>query len=403
MDNHPIPQDVTGFQFKLVGDMTIKQFAYVAGGALCAWIFYIFPLPLLIKLPFAFLSGGTGVALAFLPVEGRPLDVMVHNFIKALFAQNLFMYKKIGGQHVAQALLREQPALARASSAKSYEELQAYLNRLPQKPKNALDQKEAAFFASLAQPLQKTFVSKPFLLQKPANPPAVSPPANPPVVAEPPIEEQEKALEQKEHDVEQKLETAKQEETKEATEHPNTLNPAHATVVSLEDQLKEIIRQKELLDQQLALLSQKIQGTTNPLQPPSSQKPAQPISVQEPIVTKPMMPPPRQKVPLPRVPDEPNVLAGIVLDSRGSVLPHILVEVKDEQKNPVRAFKTNRLGQFSSATPLLNGPYTIEVEDPAKEHKFQPYAFTVDGQIIQPVKITSVDKREELRRELFGA
>ena len=44
MDNHPIPQDVTGFQFRLIGDMTIKQFAYLAGGMILAWIFLASPL-----------------------------------------------------------------------------------------------------------------------------------------------------------------------------------------------------------------------------------------------------------------------------------------------------------------------------------------------------------------------
>ncbi|EKD47460.1 MAG: hypothetical protein ACD_66C00049G0001, partial [uncultured bacterium] len=28
MEQHPVPQNVTGFQFKLIGDITLKQFAY---------------------------------------------------------------------------------------------------------------------------------------------------------------------------------------------------------------------------------------------------------------------------------------------------------------------------------------------------------------------------------------
>jgi len=33
---HPIPQQISAYQFRLVGDMTIKQFFQVAAGALIA-------------------------------------------------------------------------------------------------------------------------------------------------------------------------------------------------------------------------------------------------------------------------------------------------------------------------------------------------------------------------------
>jgi len=81
MENHPIPQDITGFQFKLIGNMTVRQFAYLATGVILAWISYALPLSLLIKLPFALVFGLSGVAFAFLPIEGRPMDTMISNFI----------------------------------------------------------------------------------------------------------------------------------------------------------------------------------------------------------------------------------------------------------------------------------------------------------------------------------
>ena len=62
MDNHPIPQDITGFQFKLIGDMTIKQFAYVAGGVIAGWFIYILPVLSLIRIPVALLAAGFGAA-----------------------------------------------------------------------------------------------------------------------------------------------------------------------------------------------------------------------------------------------------------------------------------------------------------------------------------------------------
>src|SRR3990167_8583746 len=104
MENHPIPQDVTGFQFKLIGNMTVKQFVYLAVGAIIAWfVFFILPLPAIIRWPVAFISFGIGAAFAFIPIDGRPMDTMVGNFIKALLAPTQFIYQMGRGQAPPQA------------------------------------------------------------------------------------------------------------------------------------------------------------------------------------------------------------------------------------------------------------------------------------------------------------
>lgn len=75
MDQHPIPQDVTGFQFKLIGTMTVKQFGYVASGVVAAVILYYLPLNaafwILFKVLFVPLFGASGVIIAFVPRGGR--------------------------------------------------------------------------------------------------------------------------------------------------------------------------------------------------------------------------------------------------------------------------------------------------------------------------------------------
>jgi hypothetical protein len=109
-----------------------------------------------------------------------------------------------------------------------------------------------------------------------------------------------------------------------------------------------------------------------------------------------------KSVGLPIAPEFPNVITGIIKDPRGNPLPNILVEVKDADGNAVRAFKTNALGQFASATSLANGDYTIEFEDPAAQNKFDTVGFKANGEIILPIEVISVDTREELRRSLFN-
>jgi hypothetical protein len=83
-------------------------------------------------------------------------------------------------------------------------------------------------------------------------------------------------------------------------------------------------------------------------------------------------------------------------------LQNILVEIKDAQGNAVRAFKTNALGHFASATPLINGSYTISFEDPKGQNRFDTIAFVAKGEIILPIEAISIDQREELRRTLFN-
>jgi len=102
------------------------------------------------------------------------------------------------------------------------------------------------------------------------------------------------------------------------------------------------------------------------------------------------------------VSDTPNVIAGMVKDARGNVLPNILVEIKDKAGNPVRAFKTNALGNFASATPLTPGTYAITLEDPKKLQTFDTIQITVANEVMLPIEIISYDKREELRKDLFS-
>ena len=104
---------------------------------------------------------------------------------------------------------------------------------------------------------------------------------------------------------------------------------------------------------------------------------------------------------LPTAPEDPNVITGIIKDPRGNPLGNILVEIKDTEGNPVRAFKTNGLGQFAASTPLANGTYTISFEDPKDQSKFDAIEFSAKGEVILPLEVISIDTREELRKTLF--
>src|SRR3990167_2723167 len=94
MEQHAIPQNISSYQFRLVGDMTLKQFFQLAGGFLVALIFYSAPLLPIIKWPFVIVSAILGIALAFLPLEERPLERWIFAFFKAVYYPTMYFWKK---------------------------------------------------------------------------------------------------------------------------------------------------------------------------------------------------------------------------------------------------------------------------------------------------------------------
>lgn len=403
MENHPIPQDVTGFQFKLIGNMTIKQFAYLAAGVISAWILYLMPFPFFIKFPLIGLFAAVGCALAFLPIEGRPLDLMLTNFLKAVFVPNQYLYQKIGGQLQVTTLPTTKASHTTGVTQTQKVDIQSYIQHLPQQPKNKLDEKELLFMNSLFSPTppqKSNHVPFPVPQQPIQPPPPVAQiisqkiigdekPAQPPpqhVSAPLPIKETVTPPPPPPQQVQQPV-------------APIPADDTHQQVTDLQQQMNDMLSQKQKLEEQLTQLSQ--QAQTQPAQ--NVYKPSTPDAPKEESqnirkVSKEM----GARVGLPITPEVPNLVTGIIKDPRGNILPNILVEIKDTEGNPVRAFKTNALGQFASATPLLNGTYTMEFEDPGNTHTFDAVELTANGEIISPLEIISSDKREELRKELFG-
>jgi len=318
---HPIPQDVTGFQFKIIGDITVRQFAYLASSAFLIWIFFQLPISILIKLPIAILLGGVGASLAFLPIAGRPMDTMMANFIKALLNSTIYVYQKKG-------------------------------NRI--------------LVPTVPLGLQKPKVQKEETQEIKLPTPQISLPSTN-LVWSKPKEKNEEAL-------------------------------------GLEKQLQLVLTQKEQLTKHLITLQQKLDLQKKRFFTPTMAKaPSDVAKVKTQTQNVRQIPKDMGKsVGLPIAPESSNIITGIIKDPRNNPLANILVEVKDNEDNPVRAFKTNGLGQFASATPLVNGAYTISFEDPKGQNKFDAIGFEAKGSVILPIEVISIDTREELRRSLFG-
>ncbi len=94
MEQHAIPRQITSFEFKLIGFMTLKQFLYLVIFAPLGYIVsIIFPIPF-VNAILGIAVAVFGVALAFVPINDRPLDIWIRNIWRRLNSPTQFTYHK---------------------------------------------------------------------------------------------------------------------------------------------------------------------------------------------------------------------------------------------------------------------------------------------------------------------
>ncbi|OGY24073.1 MAG: hypothetical protein A2172_00825 [Candidatus Woykebacteria bacterium RBG_13_40_15] len=87
----------------------------------------------------------------------------------------------------------------------------------------------------------------------------------------------------------------------------------------------------------------------------------------------------------PSLTSAPNVINGIVRDKGGLLLSNVIIVVKDSTGDPVRALKTNKIGQFAISTPLPNGTYIMELE--STTNNFNNIQVELKGEVLPPIEI----------------
>ncbi|MBI4067333.1 PrgI family protein [Candidatus Gottesmanbacteria bacterium] len=378
MEQHPIPRNISGFQFHLVGDMTLKQFGYLAGGIIVAYLLFKSPFPSIFTLPLAGLSALAGFAFAFVPIQERSLDRWLIAFIKSVYSPTQYLWKKanpplaILTQHISQTVSVKNPQTT-TNHQVANQKLNAYLSSLPLPLDKTINKKEKAYIDKTLslftnQPSQ-VHIAPPSPIIAAPKPPSVSqkPPPPKPTIPPPP---------------------------------PKTDN----NLSLLEKKLQDIIEEKEKLVAELAALrSEKIKtDEIKPLPPrPIIQESAPPKPIQEAISPKTIASSQVKDVAgMPSVPTVGNIILGVVRDNLNMLLPGIIISVKDLTGMPVRALKTNKLGQFASATPLANGDYIIEIEDPQNRFIFDQIKITLAGKIFMPIEVIAKGQREIMRAKL---
>lgn len=448
MEQHPVPQNVTTFQFRLVGDMTIKQFGYLAGGIIGGYICYKLPLPFFFTWPLAIGSGLLGFGLAFVPVEERPMDVWIASFFKNIYNPTQYVWQK------SPRTQEKKPAVTTSKGARD-----ALLARAPAGTSVSIATWVVNFISSFLASImprakaEPTAVS-PHSTRLPPEPPPSraphAPPASHAVLALHPVRDTLGWFQRLFHRkpkpslpsgfafadalaAAQAPSTTGQRLDLKGPQNPPvpasstaappqpvvratpgvTMPEAHTTVhdraVELQGQLSEALNQRERLERELIALRQHVEqlAKTSPPMPTRQASVTQPTPSTPAVSVRVISPDAATKAGLPRLTTFPNVVTGIVKDHYGNLLAGMLVTVRDKNDMPLRALKTNRLGQFAASTPLLNGTYVVEIEDPRGAFIFDKAQITLAGALAPPIEVIAKSQkqveRDKLAREIFGS
>lgn len=354
MENiHPIPQNVTSFQFKLVGDMTLKQFGYLAAGSGTAYLIFVFfayDYPL-VAWPIIIIFAILGVSFAFLGVASRPLDHWLVAFLKAIYSPTYRVWSKSG------KTFKQDPLFS--------SRLMMYLSQGQAQQPTTIEP-NLATTATLAA----TSAEEPPLgtLQKTED------------TASLPTQEQlQKTVDLARQAQKLQIKIIQTERTlaqiKDQAEKPTPI-PINYT-----QEVNKILADLQSLINQASLIKQQIQSVVKP-QPKTEVITPQPTREKVKVVIPTQ--PKKTRVALTIF---PNVINGIVKDKNNNYLEGVVAVIYDKEGLPVRALKTNKLGQFTGSTPLPNGTYTLELEEEGLT--FDVLQIELTGGVLPPLLITA--------------
>lgn len=299
VQQHPIPQNVTSYQFRLVGDMTLKQFLQLAAGIVIGLVIYATPLPSFFKWPLISIIVGLGAAIAFVPVQGRPLDQWIVAFIRSIYAPTIYVWQKPNNQ---------QPSLNQAPTTAVTQALQS------SPPTNPTPTDTQPQTSKIERP---NLVPQIHTLTR-ATPP--TPVSTPPSQPEPLI--------------------ATSQDIKKSAKNVFASPPKPIAVTPQPHQNTN--------QQSTRSTPEPAQTTSTATAPNTPTQPGTSASFST-------------DLPIPSTPQTPNTIVGMTLSNQGKILEPAIVEILKNGQT-IRATKSNKLGQFLFAKPLDDGIFQITAD-----------------------------------------
>jgi hypothetical protein len=326
MGQHPIPQQISSYEFKLVGEMTLKQFLKAAAGIILAVLINATKIVVLIKWPLMLVSAGVGLLLAFVPFEDRPLETWVKAFLKSIYSPTIYTYKKRNDDNWLDLDLTKinKESADEAEKPVKNENLFVVGEELRDGSKSYLLKEKHKFNSDVA------------LARKRLN--------------EDILREEEEELERKSRLIDKGKTSPGMVVGAVGDKKDGNINIG-LTGAEIMDDWRDKKVDLNLKREKLEATGKAVFGT----------------------------------IPMPDRPDIANVIVGMATSSEGKIVDGVIVEIQDEHGIPTRVIKTNSLGQFKISTPLANGRYLIIAEKDG--YIFDRVNVDLTGKIIDPVRI----------------
>lgn len=393
MQEHPIPQDITGYRFHIIGSMTLKQFGEILLGVIIGVILFNTNLITVIKWPLIILSVGMGAAAAFVPIEERPLDHWIITFFKVMYKPTKFYWRRI--PHIPDAFTykplesnKQDENILDLTPAKR-ERIKEYVGALPETKSSVQDfttdelSRMDSILSSFSTIQVAASTAKPVTPEKTHDKPRMDVRVRKmrkPAIQETVIFE----------DATQMVFPTQVSNIYEDKKPLPTTNSQKQKTILATDQVAQQIQIPE--EQILKTTSQLEQVEKNDATHSSVSDFSEKTYIEseqkhgiETIATQDASY--NQDLPFPIKPTEPNKVVGMVLSMNNEILPDAIVEIQTPEGNIVRAVKTNPLGQFFITTALKAGDYNVVVEK--NGYQFQPKHLKINDTIIPPMEIRS--------------
>lgn len=299
MEQHPIPQQISSYEFKLVGEMTLKQFLKAAAGIILAIIINATKIIVIVKWPLMLISAGIGLILAFVPFEDRPLEVWVKAFIKSIYSPTIYFYKKRNDNNWLDLDFTKSNQENRDEAEKPVKNENLFV--VGEKERDG----SAAYIMKEKEKFQKDVAMARQKLSR-------------------------DVIDEEEENNETKSRAADIGKTSPGLVSATIKNKEKSTVEDSNpvDDWRETKTDLNLKRERLEATGEAVFGT----------------------------------IPMPDRPDIANLIVGMATDFDGKIVDGVIVEIQDEHGIPTRVIKTNSLGQFKISTPLANGRYLIIAE-----------------------------------------
>lgn len=405
MKEHAIPQDITGYKFHIVGNMTLKQFTEVAIGFVLAFFVYKTNLYFPVKwLLIAFFSA-FGAALAFLPIEERPLDHWFITFFSILYKPTKFYWKKKA--KIPEPFLFKSNENTKTQvdiidlSPQRRERITEYLQSV--RTVQEEDQEEIYYRQRSAQLLSifddhtlKIDYSK---FEKIKQKPNLKVQVRSLIGGEKekkatPISEETLVVLDTEIEKSLELEPTEIVLEKQTREY----NPVKKRLVQAKDVAPEITIQKieNIHVKEVYKNERKALGNDLSQQNQQSEENQQEavylessdLDTQEPV-SQSTSATHNKDLPFPTKPTKPNKLVGMTLTKDNDLINSATITLKDDKNRPVTAVKSNALGQFFISSQLPNGIYNIIIKK--EGFTFYPVTITLEGKTVEPLEIRSIE------------